>query len=69
MPINSDGPQRETQSKPQANGHVTPSAGSNEEPKFMPNTTQSMASAPKPPKFESKLQEREWLKFRLAQGI
>ena len=29
----------------------------------------TMQSAPRQPKFETKEEEREWIKFRLAQGL
>jgi len=60
MTINSDGP------APETNGHAKPVEKGEEGPKFMKQLS-SMASAPRPPKFSTKLEEREWLKFRLAQ--
>ena len=63
MTINDEGTTREAK----VNGQIA-SSPNEPEPKYMGNIAKSMASAPTPPKFESKEQERVWLKFRLAQG-
>ena len=61
MVLNSDGlniPKNEV------NGAAEPKK-SNSPPKF---NVGMMQSAPRQPKFDTKEEEREWVKFRLAQG-
>ena len=61
MVLNSDGL---NVPKNGVNGDAEPKK-SNSQPKFKVGM---MQSAPRQPEFETKEEEREWIKFRLAQG-
>jgi hypothetical protein len=63
MVLNSDG--LLLSHKSDENGDVN---GARKSSSGMGRLSSAMQSAPQQPKFETKEQEREWVKFRLAQG-
>jgi hypothetical protein len=65
MVLNSDGT---AASKTNPNGDVNAVNGSVKKSVPMGKIASTMQSAPQHPKFETKEEEREWIKFRLAQG-